>query len=466
MADIYDYDNTGRYQDPYYDPYNSGGGSGGAGGDGYYGGGGIGTGSPVGVAASSSGFQDMVVEENGTLALAYGRHVVAGHLILHKYDAGPPPTSIVFVALGEGPWDSIEKLWYAGNELSLSPDGSTEGYHFHPGTESASLADPTQGQDSFYPSGLTYNRTAYVAVKLPEAFATEDRPDKLRGLFKCLKVKDYDANGVETDAGSYSVNPARVAADLIIERAGLPVTRIDWPSWARWKDYCDETISWDNGTTTDNIPRFECHSVFIQPVNLADALTAVTSASAAYWQDDGEVIRFVIAPDTERRHHFTESNIVAGSLQVYPRDVREMPNKLIAKFRDLDDEFLSETSVEARRDALIDRYGENDTGVRYFPNMNRSQAQRLLERQLRIETDNPILVELKGQGDSMHLLPGDFVYVSHPALGWEYVSCVIIEASDESAEQSADERSFLMQRIDGSIYNDTDHDVRQEAVTP
>src|SRR5215510_4988098 len=91
---------------------------------------------------------DLVVDESGTLAVAYGKHVVRGTLILNKRTVGPPPTSVVIVALGEGVWDGIEAVYYAGEALP----GTV--VHFHPGTQSTGIGDPTQGVDSFYNTGL------------------------------------------------------------------------------------------------------------------------------------------------------------------------------------------------------------------------------------------------------------------------------------------------------------------------
>ena len=171
---------------------------------------GSGGGSPT--SAANNVINDLQTDEGATKPLAYGRHIVAGQLILHDYSAGPPAASTVLVALGVGEWDSVEKLWYAGDEVD------SHAYHFHPGTQSTGVADAVQGIDSFFPTGLTYSNTAYIAVQVPEPFVSEDRPDKLRGLYKTLKVADYDANGNQTGYG-YSANPARVAADLIIKRA-------------------------------------------------------------------------------------------------------------------------------------------------------------------------------------------------------------------------------------------------------
>lgn len=393
------------------------------------------------------------LQEGGKLAIAYGRHIVAGHLILHQTTA---PVTIL-IALGEGPWDSIEKLWYNGTEI-LPAD-----YHFHPGTPSSGTGDPDQGVDSFFPTGLTYSHTSYVALRIPTPFASDNPPDKGRALCKTMRVADFDRNGRQIGFG-YSANPARVAADLIIVKAKLPPSRIDWPSWAAWRDECDQTISWDDGTTVRTIPRFECHVVFLDSVNLFDALNAVAATCASTWQDDGELIRFYGPSQTTPVHHFNSANLVAGSVKLSQRGITDRPNLARVKFRDLDNEFLAEASVASDRPFLQDLVGVVEAAQRSIPNCNYSQAQRLLERQMRLDSDNPLLLEFKGVGDSFHVLPGDYVWVTHPLPDWVYQKCLVIEATDEAAEKNPDTRSFLVQRIDGDLYRDTDHKPVQKAI--
>lgn len=407
---------------------------------------------------------DLIVDESGTLAIAYGKHVVRGHLILNKRTVGPPPTSIVFTGLGEGPWDGYDAVYYAGEAI---PAGNI---HFHPGTVSTGTSDPVQGLDGFHPAGLTYNRTAYVGVSLPEKYATEDRPDKLIGIYRCLKVPNYDEIGNRIDTGSYSANPARCAAHAIIDRAGFETSRVNWPSWVAFRDLCDATLSWDNdGDNTGNlsITRFECHVVFTQETDLATALDVICATAGVIWQDDGNQIRFKLPTDQNIVHDFSESNIGADSFSYYARDLKERPNRLQGRFRDVLDTYLAETTEEANpREKLQDAVGLVDPGQRGLANMNISQAQRLLERMMRIESDFPIIAELKGMCDSFHLLPGDYVTVTHAVSNWNRVRCIVIDATYESAEKSADETGFILQRIDGVIYSDNDHRPVQAAVTP
>ncbi len=443
--------------------------------------------------------ENFVTEEGGLLAVPFGEHLIGGHLVVHKYSAGPPPSSIFAVALGDGEgqgignrWDSIVKCWYAGEELAASPDGTTPGYHFHPGTISTGVSDPTQPVDSFLPSGLAYSGTAVVVVKLPESKAVEDRPDKLRVRAKCLWTTDYDVNG--NDLGSsYIPSPARAAANRIrryydqryFDNPALAYTkfrdRIDWPSWCRWRDFCAENISWDDGTTTRSIARFECHLAFTEDLVLADALDQICANCACFWQDDGEKYRFVTPLDTEPVHHFhtgwklpdsrsVPSNIVSGSFQITPKDIRDIPNFIVGKFRNLDDPFLIQASIEVKRDDLIRRIGKVAV-ERQLGNCTYSQAQRLIERQMRLEAGfpglgTPVTCSLRGFPDSIHVLPGDVVTVSHPVANWIYQKCLVLGASVDSAESSADETDFVLQKLDGDLYSDTDHKPVQPTVAP
>ncbi len=407
---------------------------------------------------------DLVTDESGTLAVAYGKHVFKGTLILNKRTTGPPATSVVFAALGEGVWDSCVALYYAGEAI----DGAN--FHFHPGTLSPGTGDGTQGVDSFHSSGLTYSRTAYVAVSLPEKYAAEDRPDKLIGIYQCLKVPNYDFAGNRTDNGSYSANPARCAAHAIIDRSLFPASRVNWSSWVDFRDFCDVTLSWDNdGDNTSNlsIPRFQCHVVFAQETNLATALDIICGTAGVVWQDEGNVISFKLPTDQTSIHDFNESNIVQNTFNFYARDLKERPNRMQGRFRDIRDTYLAEATEEANpRESLQDAVGLVDPGIRALGNMEISQAQRLLERMMRIESDNPIIAELRGMSDSFHVLPGDYVTVTHTAANWNLVKCIVLEAAYQSAERAAEETNFILQRIDGILYADSDMRPVQAPVTP
>src|SRR5262245_4490712 len=116
------------------------------------------------------------------IPLAYGRHVVAGNVILK--DETDADSTTVFIALGEGEWDGIEELYINGAAVDITSPGS---FHFHKGLagelSSNGTLDP-EGTGSLHPfvadgdqkadgltppgiQGLTFSRTAYLALSIP-----------------------------------------------------------------------------------------------------------------------------------------------------------------------------------------------------------------------------------------------------------------------------------------------------------
>src|SRR5258705_6970914 len=116
------------------------------------------------------------------IVLAYGKHLVGGNVIL--MDQTDPNNTTLFIALGEGPWDSILSL----NVNALDWDITTpKNYQFHKGLAGQLSSDGTlnpEGTGSLYPfehdgdqqadtltppgiQGLTFSRTAYLALRVP-----------------------------------------------------------------------------------------------------------------------------------------------------------------------------------------------------------------------------------------------------------------------------------------------------------
>jgi hypothetical protein len=430
---------------------------------------------------AGSSLAEFIGTAGAALPMPFGKHLAAGQLIFKTYDSITP--KLAFCAAiadgGERGCDGVDSVYYADQLLTV-----TTHYRFHPGTLSTGLGDSSQGQDAFFTNSLTFNNTAYLAVSLPTNLSTEDRPDKIACALRGLLVPDFDTFGILT-GWSYSVNPARVAAYGVwkdtrlkyptasdYELGVIVSRRVDWASWANLKTICDTTISWNDGTTTRSIPRFECHLAFTKPVTLDAFLNAVCATCASWWQDDGGVIRFVSPFDTTIQHHFSDGsdgrtcNILAGGLAINNTPLRERPRALIATFGDTDDALLVASSVQWRDTTLIQKFGEQENATREYPNMTHSQAERLLRRQALLESTYGTTATLKGHGDAFHLLPGDFVTVSSARHGWYGQRCLVAAVDLEPAETTVDAVSVTLQKIDGSLYDDSWHSPKQASVTP
>src|SRR4051794_22635333 len=136
------------------------------------------------------------------IVLAYGRHVIAGNVIL--MDQTDPQNTVAFIALGEGEWDGIEELWVNGRELDLS---TPENYQFHRGLSGELSSDGTlnpEGVGAIYPfsdngdqkvdsltppgiQGLTFSRTCYISLTIPQDVFAPGPDLQFQGVFRTRK---------------------------------------------------------------------------------------------------------------------------------------------------------------------------------------------------------------------------------------------------------------------------------------
>src|SRR5262245_56234935 len=62
--------------------------------------------------------EEFATQEGTLLPIAYGLHLVAGTLIVHKYTGGGSPSSIFVVALGDGEWAEVFNAYWNGESLT------------------------------------------------------------------------------------------------------------------------------------------------------------------------------------------------------------------------------------------------------------------------------------------------------------------------------------------------------------
>jgi hypothetical protein len=384
----------------------------------------------------------LTVGEGQAYPLAYGEHVVSGHLLVRKTTA--PVT--VLIALGIGVWDKIETLWYKGEALPM------ESYHFHPGIPSSGLTDPVQGVDPWLPGGLTYSGIANIVVQL-----ADENPDvaQLVGRYKCLVIDDYDANGNVTGSSSSS-NPARVAADLMLKRGKRSGSRINWASWKRWRDACEEVITWNDGTTIHSIPRFTANVAFTQAVTLQSALNLLCDLSASNWQDDGREIRFITPFERTPVYQFSADNLIPGSIQVDQLDQREAPNRVVIQFRNAQNDFLAPASWTVEVESEIEQRGIVDLGTINYGPMTYSQAQRIGKYLLRVQGGSSTRAVLEALPESYSVLPADTVGITHALLSDTTREALVLESSDQLS--GAGTRRFVAAILKEPLYADADHE--------
>jgi len=282
---------------------------------------------------------------NRPVTLAYGRHLVAGAPIFsHKREAIDSNT-IMFIALGQGEWDSAEVVWINGKSINIA---DTNLFHFHPGFDGATgvesaPATPNQQICSFFPAGftgLTFSKTAYIALNIPLDPLAPGPGFDIRGIYKTRKVRIFDSSGNQTSY-AFSLNPAWQVLDahisLILKPHGLAdealtaaeKLRINFSAFKTEADYCDVDIGGGK-------KRFEASVAFVQRTNLKAIFDTLLANCQGFLQEnDGKLGLFI---DKARSSVFTfdQENIKAATFSAPAKSIRSLANRLVLKLRDIE----------------------------------------------------------------------------------------------------------------------------------
>ena len=402
------------------------------------------------------------------IVLAYGRHVVGGNVILK--DETDAAQTLAFVALGEGEWDGIEKLYINGQEVALE---LPENFQFHkglPGQLSSNGTLDPEGRGSLWPfeedgdqkvdaltppgiQGLTFSRTAYLALRIPfDPFAPGPELS-VRGVFRTRKVRIFDASGIEIGY-EYSENPAWQIADLLTTIRGLPDSRLDWQSFSEAAAYCDQLIT-INGQAT---PRFQSHVAFAEEVDFDEGLLALLSTCRGFLLDEAGVIQLRIDQPRTPAFDFTMENIVEGAFSTFYKDTRESPNRLELMFRDLNNDLQLMTKLWNHEPQQA-RTGRVISARLQLGNLPQQQAERIGNYLLTRAIDNNLFCRFRATQASFAVMPGDVARVKHDAAPWSqsaagddlYETFEVLEV----AEQPDETREFLCQLYRAGTYPDT-----------
>lgn len=168
--------------------------------------------------------------------IAYGEHVING-VCAKSVVSGVSPNHQITVQqiLGQGEWEGVSRGVYWNNQLIAPTD-----WFFHPGKLSSGLDDPIQGTDAVFSNDVPHSGTPWMRFSLPngvgEADNTNNPPVGFQGYFKTKKNDNYTAAGALVDY-SWSPNPARIIADLILKQGKRSPNLIDFGALADFRDF-------------------------------------------------------------------------------------------------------------------------------------------------------------------------------------------------------------------------------------
>jgi len=233
-----------------------------------------------------------------------------------------------------------------------------------------------------------------------------------------------------------------------------------------WTGHDEEVVPPENlYPQATNNALYEAHVAFSSPSNIDQMMGAVLMVSNSIKQDVDGKLEFYCVEQLTPTFHFDEADEPKtildvkinetesmSSLRFYRSDVRdtEVQNVFEATFRDLDSQYLEEPLVPIQRkaQALIDSAGREIYGeVKDLYNMTRWQAIKVLDYIVKRAAERDLFVEFNGSALAYKVIAGDLVTLTH-TLGDEYIEnkvFMVIEAHDQSPEDTADVRWFKLQ---------------------
>ncbi|MCZ6751317.1 MAG: phage tail protein [Acidobacteria bacterium] len=391
------------------------------------------------------------------IVLAYGRHLVGGNVILK--DETDADHTILFIALGEGEWDSVEELYL--NEKLLT---EIEDFHFHPGVDgqlsSNGTLDPEgltgdQKVDMLTPpgvQGLTFSRTAYIALNAPFDVFAPGPEQIVRGIFKTRKVRFFNAGGAQTGTG-YSDNPAWQIADLLTVVRGLSDSRIDWASFVAAAADCDALITIDG----EQVKRFVSHVAFTEEVDFDQALQAILATCRGHLLDTEGTVKLRIDQARTSIFDFDMNNIIDGTFSAWWKDTRAVANRLELSFRDLDNDFAVTTKLWNHEPQQA-RTGRVIAARLHLGNVVQHQAERIGNYLLTRAIDNNLFCRFRSTQAGFAVMPGDVVRVKHDAAPWgTSPGDTLFETFEvlEVTEYPDETRELLCRLYNANTYPDT-----------
>jgi len=281
--------------------------------------------------------------------LAYGLVRGAGNLVFQQELANK--NRIAFYLLGEGPWDSLLRLWLNRKQIALP---NTAIAHFHQGLDGeigfgmgASSTGPDQHVDSFWASVtgtfslVTWSRYAYLALNVPPDPGAPTADLEVLADYQAMKCRIFDAGGVQTSF-AWTQNPAWWICDFLIRKFVLREAKVNQPLVAAelarfdWQSFSDAATYYDADIGA-GIKRFSDGGlVFLDSSATADSvLEQMLLLSRSYLLErNGKLSLYA---DKARASDFTfrTDNIEALSFKAKKSNLRNGKNRINAAYREI-----------------------------------------------------------------------------------------------------------------------------------
>jgi PA14 domain. len=230
------------------------------------------------------------------------------------------------------------------------------------------------------------------------------------------------------------------------ETGGVAFCKLEWQSASQPRQVVPQDRLYPKAVPQK---RFINGSAFTQRTNFDAFLREILGSCNGGYQDLDGKLRFFCIDELMPSFDFNESNIVKKTFKHKPRFKQQewltLPNRFIANGRDLDSRYIHPFDPPVVYDVpdLQEIAGRIIEETVYVGTTTQWHALKHLQHYARLRTA-PYITEFEGMPQTLPVLPGDLVRVTHPKAGWINKPCLTLEATDKSIRPSPDERIFKL----------------------
>ena len=253
--------------------------------------------------------------------------------------------------------------------------------------------------------------------------------DNINAKIQGKKIRTIVSGAISTEA--YSNNPAEIILDLLTGALSIPDTDIDLVSFQQSKTDCNT-----NGWT--------CNIALVQQANIQSIISDILATCRGQIVHSNSVWKLKI--DTKSQplaQALTDDDIISNSLNISMKGNREIANKIILKYVNPADEWLSAQVVKEDTDlqALDSQTLEKTLDIKGITNA--TQAGELAEitlNSMRYTEDasgnrikqTPLVLSFATTVKNAHLEVGDVISIDHDVLDRVRKFVILSAETDQS----------------------------------
>ena len=365
--------------------------------------------------------------------------------------------------IGSGPIQGVLRLWVNGIELPLGVAGkdmsATGWYDVLTAGNRNGTFDPNFNDSQGQPAGDPHGSSAAVSVHVPANLVSSNSLPTIEVLAQGVVLRRFDTDGNPLEP-CFTSNPAWVLFDMLM-RCGWQDGEIDIPSFANTAFLLDQAVPVPGGA---GLQAFEARATFNHAVldrkPAVDIIRGLRQGAGLLLRlnEQGQISVIVEAsvgdqqpvkaahsnatsqlnggwPSFEANDGSTDSCTILADrggdidLRLFCQPTSQTPNRLTVEYQDSRNDYLNGSLSLVDLDDVA-RAGSEIPGIfRAIGIPTKSQAERVLSKQLARSVDGNLFAEFTTTVKGLGMQPGDIIGVTSTAYELDRVPFRVLRLS-------------------------------------